>query len=70
MFPDVTVRIRLTSTPAPGGLFLFVSEIFYTWVEAGIQRNALSRVPWKLTDDPHTRAQERQHFMNRRGWKK
>lgn len=42
------------------------AEISYSYTEAGVLRQALSRVWWPLPDTPHQRALEAEQFLHRR----
>lgn len=42
------------------------TEIFYTYTEDGVQRDACTRLPYALDDSPHARANEAQQFTRRR----
>ncbi|MCK1273801.1 hypothetical protein IVB46_00900 [Bradyrhizobium sp. 61] len=41
------------------------AELLHTWVEGGLHRTALSRVPWTINDTPHNRAFQIEAFKNR-----
>lgn len=50
-----------TGAPAPN------TEIFYTYKQGGVDRRALTRLPWALANTPHQVACEREAFLKRQG---
>lgn len=58
---DVEVRI-VNRMNAAGNQF---TELHHTWLENGQRRKALSRVPYRIDDTPHSRAAQVQAFIKR-----